>query len=434
MMRQDQALVAQEQALTMLLELDRLAPTNENYQATLADAYNNLGRGLVRHPTRGREAEAPFRDALRIRQVLAEKHPERPQDQHELGLVLLNLGNHISNYERRAEAETLWMGALKIFNQLIALNPGSPDYRQGLSVTYDRLGRVCADTKRWERADEHFRESVSILEDLVADFPRRTAYRRNLADQYYQIGFRQFRDGRTNQTQLWVEKAIAVQEQLAQADPESDMARVVLSIYYGGLGQIHESSARLAEAERAYRRSIDFAEQAVALHPAFHRHREGLANASRLLARFCASQAMRRGEADVYWRKTIRTGEDLLARAPDIFAFRDSLAHDYARFSRWCLESHRPGDAVATCEKAISLFKTLETAQSVTNWTGHMAAQWAFAKALSAARRDSEAAELFQKLLPQLQLLTAAHPDDPAFSLRKSEAHAELDTLRQRMP
>ncbi len=142
---------------------------NPNY----AEAHNSLGILLGKDLERYEEAEAEFRETLRVNPNDAEAHN--------------NLGNLLGNLGRHEEAEAKYREALRInpdlaeaHNNLGVLlgnlekhEEAEAEYREALRINpnyaeaHSNLGNLLGDLERCEEAETEFREALRVNPDLA---------------------------------------------------------------------------------------------------------------------------------------------------------------------------------------------------------------------------------------------------------------------------
>jgi Flp pilus assembly protein TadD len=180
------------------------------------------------------EAEAAYREAIRLDPALADAH-------NDLGLVLRDTG-------RLAEAEAAYREAIRL----------DPDY----AIAHNDLGHVLAETGRLAEAEAAYREAIRLgpdypyphngLGNVLADTGRlaeaeaayREAIRLDPADAYPHdaLGSVLSRAGRLADAEAAYREAIRLKPGFGNA--------------YNGLGNVLANAGRLAEAEAAYREAI----------------------------------------------------------------------------------------------------------------------------------------------------------------------------------
>jgi tetratricopeptide (TPR) repeat protein len=155
-------------------------PTRPDYRQELATSHNNLGL-LLRATGRPQEAEAAFRQALKLYEQLATDFPTRPDYRQGLAMSHHNLGYLLQTTGRLQEAQAAYRQALKLQEQLAAEFPTRPDYRQELARSHNNLGYLLQTTGRLQEAEAAYRQALKLQEQLVADFPDQPDLRNELA-------------------------------------------------------------------------------------------------------------------------------------------------------------------------------------------------------------------------------------------------------------
>jgi tetratricopeptide (TPR) repeat protein len=127
------------------------------------------------------DAEAAYRQALKLREQLAADFPTHPDYRQDLATSHHNPGNLLSDIGQPQEAEAAYRAALKLQEQLAADFPSRPDYRQDLAASHNNLGNLLRDTGRLNEAEQSYRQALKLREQLAAEFPNQPDLRNDLA-------------------------------------------------------------------------------------------------------------------------------------------------------------------------------------------------------------------------------------------------------------
>src|SRR4030095_12777173 len=119
-------------------------------QQQRARAWNNLG--TIRNQTgRYADGEKAFREALAIKQMLADRLPSVPAYRRDLASSLNNLGVALMAAQRADEAHSAYQKAIQIYERLAIDSPGSALHAVELAGTYSNVGRLIGDQGQPER-------------------------------------------------------------------------------------------------------------------------------------------------------------------------------------------------------------------------------------------------------------------------------------------
>jgi tetratricopeptide (TPR) repeat protein len=124
---------------------------------------NNLG---VIHREAGRlaEAETVSREALAIKEALAESFASVPQYRHELARSFNNLGALLVSANRPKDARTAFEKAVDHYERLGAGAGAVPLITVELAGTYTNLARLMGDNGQLEESLPSLKKSIEILE------------------------------------------------------------------------------------------------------------------------------------------------------------------------------------------------------------------------------------------------------------------------------
>src|SRR5262249_20156169 len=150
-------------------QLSREFPDQPQYQRELATSYSRLGPRLQRfHPA---EAEKVFRQALGIREKIAEQHPGVVGDQEMFGDGIGQLVSYLMWENRELpEAEKLIHRRLEIQKKIVDDLPGVAVHRHMLAYAYHDLADWQEKARRWPEAERTARQVLDLREKLAADF------------------------------------------------------------------------------------------------------------------------------------------------------------------------------------------------------------------------------------------------------------------------
>jgi tetratricopeptide (TPR) repeat protein len=133
-------------------------------QQQRARAWNNLG--VMRNQTdRFPDAEKAFREAIAIKQTLADRFPSVPQYRRDLAASLNNLGIALMVAKRSDEAHSAYQKAIQLYERLSVDSPGGVLHAVELAGTYSNVGRLIVDQGQPEQSLPWLAKSVDSLED-----------------------------------------------------------------------------------------------------------------------------------------------------------------------------------------------------------------------------------------------------------------------------
>jgi tetratricopeptide (TPR) repeat protein len=123
------------------------------------------------------EAEAAYRDALALRQQLADDFPARPDFRQDLARSHNSLGNLLRATGRPARAEAAYRAALALQKQLVADFPDQPDKRNDLAGTLGNLAILGIEQGHFAAAKAYLDEALPHHQAALKANPRHPTYR-----------------------------------------------------------------------------------------------------------------------------------------------------------------------------------------------------------------------------------------------------------------
>ena len=147
-----------------------------------ADLYNLLG--LICNSMSGKHAQAEqyYLDAIKIREELAKKNPERYNA--DLAGSYNNAGVFYDEQGNPKKAEQYYLDAIKIYKTLAEKNPDK--HNAVLAVSYNNAGTFYHDQGNPKKAEQYYFDAIKIYEELAKANPER--YNADLAVSYFNYG------------------------------------------------------------------------------------------------------------------------------------------------------------------------------------------------------------------------------------------------------
>ncbi len=233
------------ETLKMRRELSRKNP--EVYEKDVAITCTNFA-SLLHDLYQDEEAETLYREALEINRRLALQKPEAYECKvaytcHNLALLLRDL----KQYE---ESEKLYREALEIFCRLSQKNPEA--YENSVAMIYTNLAVLLKDLQRYEEAEQLYRESLNIRRRLYKKNPESYAY--DMAATCNNLANLMGEMHRYKEAEPLFRETLGIYWKLAQKNPavyESDLANIFFNF-----GNLMKDTHRYEEAEPLYREAL----------------------------------------------------------------------------------------------------------------------------------------------------------------------------------
>ncbi|MHC5538054.1 protein kinase domain-containing protein, partial [Singulisphaera rosea] len=320
----DDAERAYVRAVGLLVPLNASQPNAIDLRRDLARTRHNLGI-LLRKSNRFREAEASFRDALRIRKgliaeagataddrasekntvyhlgallarlgasrqevetayreaideqkALAADDPSRPQHRSELARYLNNQGILLARNEPQS-AEKVYREALGIQEELAQRSPTVTAFQWQLARTLSNLGTPLEFDKQFDQAADTYREALDRLKRLADDYPTVPDYQSELAvvSSNLAMALRRIKKGNPESEQL-LRSALRIGTTLLARFPHRPDYRWKSALTRRSLGILLADSGHKAEAESSFRASLETFRELVRDHPEVPEYRSEL--------------------------------------------------------------------------------------------------------------------------------------------------------------
>lgn len=244
-----------EQLLAKAKERLRKNPSDANARRAAADAYEQVGghqRALGRHA----DAEASFREALKLCDELAQEQRGMPGPRQRLARCQLELAQTLRDAGKRKEAEDLFRLAIGGFEQ----SRGSPSPSGSGQAEYDlaraltMLAELLQESERWLEAEQSIVLAHHWLQ-ILASRSGRENYRRDFARVLQMRGSVLMRLKRFPEAEAALGEAIADWQRVVADQPENPDHRSRLVEAYETLAKVLKATGRPAEADAALKKA-----------------------------------------------------------------------------------------------------------------------------------------------------------------------------------
>jgi tetratricopeptide (TPR) repeat protein len=267
-------------------------------------------------------------------------------------------------------------------------------------------------------AEDAHKKAIAIRQELANANPENIEYQDALAHSYNELGIIYLRSrGRIADAEQAHTMALAIRQKLAAARPGDVRFQHVLASSYGNLGNLYKNARRPTDAERSFQAAFRLQQGLAAAHPEVTKYQSNLAATNfNLGAIYLAADRAR--EAEGSFQATVEIQRKLVANYPEVIQFQRNLARGLSALGDLFSSVGRPSDSEQSFLAAIEIQKKLagtgatandlelavDLAQTETNLGTMIAANGRFA-----------AAELWlRSALVRLQEIVRTHPDQPA--------------------
>jgi serine/threonine-protein kinase len=334
-----------------------------------------IGRALRRvgsiYDDLGRDEQTRFacRKSIELLERLAWERPRDPGPRRELAFSYNVLGFHLTRTAPPADAERAWRAALRLSEDLIRERGSEVVDRMRMADTSLALGGLLLNQDgRLEDAEAILRRALGVGERVVAEAPRDSEARIILGKTLSNLGVLKMRQGRPGEARPLLERAIAEKEAALRIDPaRKDVPLDVGSrdSYAGSLGMLGLCLHQLGEYDRSIellRRQVALMEETIAEFPQEQGHRLRLVYALSNLIHPLRSTG-RRHEAAAASGRAANLIQDLIDQYPGSRSYQEIatrvLSNHGGMFSDWgdC------GEAVKAYRRALELLESLLRSQ-----------------------------------------------------------------------
>ena len=205
--------------------------------------------------------------ALKIAEKFAEKYPDNPQMQRDLGVSYNKLGDIAIALNDYTAAERYYAKALEIDERLAEKYPEDLDFQRDLSVSYGNLGDIAKARNDYKAAEGYYAKDLEISEKLAEKYPDDPQMQRDLSVSYNKLG--DIAKARNDYTAAegYYSKALAISERLAEKYPDDPNLQRDLSVSYNKLGDIAEARNDYKAAEEYYAKDLEISEKLAEKYP-----------------------------------------------------------------------------------------------------------------------------------------------------------------------
>ncbi len=232
------------------------AAISDNFSSMLlASTYDNLGT-LGLQSRQVDQAEKNHLKGLEIRRRLCEKEPENIQYQNELSISDVNLGTLYAMSDRPKQALPYLEEAVQICQHVYDQFPQVTVYQNALAAALNNLGGVHTLLGDNRKAYEAHERSLALREKMAAEHPAVMEYSIRLASSYTNMGELDVREKRPERGLEWLDKAIAILDEVLTREPREATARYYVSYTQSWRAQALESLGKFEDAIAAWDRAI----------------------------------------------------------------------------------------------------------------------------------------------------------------------------------
>ncbi len=313
----DDGLLVLRQAQTdqeVLAEADGAA---KEARRDLASTINRIGNLLLENRPAGRRRRSISQGDGDLREA-GRRKPRRHRIPASPGIHAQQPRRSVPDTGKLVESEAEFRDAMTLRQKLADDNPAVTQFRNGLALGHRNLGKVLWDRGRPSEAEAEYQQSDRDLSRAGrrqrspspnSESGWRTATPRSPSCSIKRAGGRSRRPSSA--------QAMAVRQKLANDDPTLTEVQSDLAQSHHNLGYLLSDTGKPAKAEAEYRKSLVIYQKLVDDNPAVTRFRDSLAN-SHLDLGILLSQTGRPAEAEAEQRKAVALYQKLTDDNPEV--------------------------------------------------------------------------------------------------------------------
>ena len=296
------------EALTYLERLSQDPSVDDSLRLELASGYTRVGdvQGNPSRPNLGDHAGAlaSYQQAIRLLRPLASGPSPNPAALLQLGRAEQRLAEMLEDSAGAIEATK---SAIATAERLLLVTPGDAAARNLLANTYFTLA-----TMSGADALPHWQRAAGLYDAMLTEKPDEPLRLRNVALVEKHLGAHYERARDLTAALAHYSRAMALDERLLAAAPQSRNAIFDVAIDVGNVANIDWSLGRHLEAERGFQRSLAMRERLGALDPRDVQAQSRIAFMHARLSHFYLDMARQR-DARTHARKAVAIMEALAA-------------------------------------------------------------------------------------------------------------------------
>jgi serine/threonine protein kinase len=262
-----QAIEFLQRALAVRQRCAEAHPAAAEVQSDLAMSHNRFGR-LYQEQGDPRQALAAHRQACAIRERLVHDQPTVSQYASDLAWSYHHMGRVLVEIGQVSDALQNFDLARRLRERLVDDNPAVMEFRCDLAFSYHDSGLLQESIGNRAEGLALLERACKIRQRLVDDQPIVTDYQSDLAWSHYHIGCWQRRAGLNAEAATSLEKAREILEPLLARANNPSLIRAKLAACHAELGRIREAAGEPEAAVQSLEHALDIQEALVAADPA----------------------------------------------------------------------------------------------------------------------------------------------------------------------
>ena len=370
--------------------------------------------------------------ALKIAEKFAEKYPDNPQMQRDLGVSYNKLGDIAIALNDYTAAERYYAKALEIDERLAEKYPEDLDFQRDLSVSYGNLGDIAKARNDYKAAEGYYAKDLEISEKLAEKYPDDPQMQRDLSVSYNKLGDIAETRNDYKAAEGYYSKALAISERLAEKYPDDPNLQRDLSVSYNKLGDIAEARNDYKAAEEYYAKDLEISEKLAEKYPDDPQMQRDLSVSYNKLGDIAKARNDYTA-AEGYYSKALAISEKLAEKYPDDPQMQRDLSVSYNKLGDIAKARNDYKAAEGYYAKTLEISKRLaEKFPEDPNLQRDLSVSYNNLGGIAKARNDYKAAGgYYSKALAIREKLAEKHPDDPQMQRDLSVSYNKLGGIAE---
>jgi serine/threonine protein kinase/tetratricopeptide (TPR) repeat protein len=271
---QDGALESYRKAFTIRESLAAQNSGDSPARFELARSYESIG-DILWAKGESANSQTSYRTALGIYDELAKT--KQLSDTASLERVYNRIGQTQEQTGNLDAALESYQAEMKAAETLIEGDPKNLKYRRALSISYAKIGDVYWEKHDYRQAAENYQNAVPILQKISAESTNQNALR-NLGLIYARVALVEMEAANYSKAIAAGIQAIAIQRDIAAADPNNIQIHFDLADTLANLGEAYGRMGDMASATKQFQESLSIAKESLAKNSEYAYARVNLSN------------------------------------------------------------------------------------------------------------------------------------------------------------
>jgi eukaryotic-like serine/threonine-protein kinase len=304
-----------------------------------------------------------------------------------------------------------------------------PALRAEFAAAHMRLGSITEDIADKGKAIEEYQQALALCQQLVDAQPAVADHQVMLARAHGGLGRLYHAVDRFQDSQAAYQRAVSIEEELTRAQPDVAQYRKDLATSHEGLGHVYRVIGQPKDAEVVYQKSAGIWEQLGNQFPAVPEYQSGLASSLAHLGDLFATTG-RADEAEKAYQKALIVRRQLAQAHPGVPDYQDRLAACLLNLGLLDSETNRAKEAEAPTGEARDIWQKLaDVHPTVTEYQHYLAASHNnLGVVYEATDRLAEAERAYGKAMAIRRQLADTHPAVIAFAVELGGSQCNMGT------